>query len=304
MEHHHHHHGHSHAPTLTHLNRAFLVGIGLNSIFVLVEFGAGYWYNSLALISDAGHNLSDVASLVLALLAYKLAKVPPTSTFTYGYRKTTVLVSLLNAVILLMAIGVIAWESLERLKYPREVAGGSVALVAGIGIVINSLTAFLFFKDKDKDLNIKGAYLHMAADALVSLGVLVAGVVITYTHYYWLDTAVSLAIVVVIFFSTWGLLRDSLVLSLDGVPHGIDLAKVKEALQHYPEIREVHHLHVWAISTTQNALTAHLVVEDGYQMASFVQLKARLRHDLEHLNIQHATLEPETNQERCQTDEC
>ena len=186
-----HAHDHHHAPQLTNVNRAFIIGIVLNSAFVIIEFGAGFYWNSLALISDAGHNLSDVASLVLALLAFRLAKIKSNATFTYGYRKTTVLASLINAVILLIAIGSIAWESISRLQHPQVVEGNSIAVVAGIGIVVNSLSAFFFFKDKEHDLNVKGAYLHLAVDALVSLGVVIAGIVIYFTQWYWIDTAIS-----------------------------------------------------------------------------------------------------------------
>ena len=200
------------------VNRAFIIGIALNLVFVVVEFGAGFYLNSLALISDAGHNLSDVASLALAMLAFRLAKVKPNQTFTYGLRKSTILISLLNAIILMIVVGFIAWESILRLKSTEAVQGDSMAVVAGIGILINTITAFLFFKNRKQDLNIKGAFLHLAADALVSVGVVAAGIVIGFTDWYWLDTAVSLAIVVVIVISTWGLLRDSTILALDGVP--------------------------------------------------------------------------------------
>ncbi len=302
MEHAHHHHHHT--PELTNVNRAFLIGIVLNSVFVLIEFGAGLYWNSLALISDAGHNLSDVASLILALLAFRLAKVKSSQTFTYGYRKTTILASLTNAVILLIAIGSIAWESIERLQNPQMVAGNSIAIVAGIGIVINTISAFLFFKDKDKDLNVKGAYLHLAADALVSLGVVIAGVVISFTQLYWLDTAVSLAIVVVIFFSTWGLLKESVILSLEGVPSGIDLQQVKQHISKITGVKDVHHVHIWALSTTENALTAHVVTDSSSDWQSIATMKHKIKHELEHLNIQHTTLEVEMENEPCESGDC
>ncbi len=301
---HNHSHSHSHTTQITNLTRAFVVGIILNMLFVLIEFGTGFYYNSLALMSDAGHNLSDVASLILALLAFQLAKIKSNNTFTYGYRKTTILVSLLNAVILLTAIGLITWESILRLQNPEVVEGNSVAIVAGIGILVNTITAFMFFKDKDKDLNAKGAYLHLALDALVSLGVVVAGVLMYYTHWYWLDTVISLTIVFIIFFSTWNLLKDSLVLSLDGVPKGIDPEKIKNEIMEIAEVRNIHHLHIWAISTTQNALTAHLVVDETLDLQNFSLIKSRIKHQLEHLNIQHATLELETTQENCKAKDC
>lgn len=283
------------------INRAFVVGIILNLLFVVIEFSAGALLNSLALISDAGHNLSDVASLALAMVAFRLARVKPNSTFTYGLRKSTILISLLNAMILLIVIGAIAWESIARLKQPHPIQGDYMAVVAGIGIVINAVTALLFFRNRKKDLNIKGAYLHLAADALVSMGVVVAGIVIGFTAWYWLDTAVSLAIVIVIFFSTWGLLRDSTILALDGVPRGIDLEKVKEAILCSAEIRSVHHIHVWAMSTTENALTAHIVVADDFPLSAFEPLKAEIQKALQLRGIQHSTLEIELAGANCVT---
>lgn len=283
------------------INRAFVVGIILNLLFVIIEFGAGAVLNSLALISDAGHNLSDVASLALAMVAFRLSRVKPNNTFTYGLRKSTILISLLNAMILLIVIGAIAWESIARLKQPHPIQGDYMAVVAGIGIVINAVTALLFFRNRKKDLNIKGAYLHLAADALVSMGVVVAGIVIGVTAWYWLDTAVSLAIVIVIFVSTWGLLRDSTILALDGVPRGIDLEKVKEAILSSAEIRNVHHIHVWAMSTTENALTAHIVVADDFPLSAFEPLKAEIQKALQFHGIQHSTLEIELAGANCAT---
>jgi cobalt-zinc-cadmium efflux system protein len=294
-------HNHTGPADLSGVNRAFIVGIVLNLLFVVVEFGAGFFLNSLALISDAGHNLSDVASLALAMLAFRLAKVKPNQTFTYGLRKSTILISLFNAVILLIVIGAIAWESLGRLKEPLHVQGDYMAVVAGIGIIINAVTAMLFFKNRKKDLNIKGAFLHLAADALVSLGVVVAGVVIGITAWYWLDTAVSFAIVIVILVSTWGLLRDSTILALDGVPRGIDLEKVRIAILSSKEIKDVHHIHVWAMSTTENALTAHIVVANDFPLSAFEPLKAAIQKSLLVQNIHHSTLEIELTGEPCKS---
>ncbi|TDB57351.1 cation diffusion facilitator family transporter [Arundinibacter roseus] len=293
MEHAHHHHHHHHAPLETNLNRAFVLGIGLNLGFVLVEAGAGYYYDSLALYSDAGHNLSDVVSLILAMIAFRLAKLPATTTFTYGYRKTTILVSLVNAVVLLAAMAIIAWESVHRLQTPRNVNGEGVALVAGVGIVINTFTAWLFFKDRKNDLNVKGAYLHMAADALVSMGVVLAGILIYYTGWYWLDVVVSLLIVVVVVISTWSLLRDSLILTLDGVPNGIDLEEIESTIRQFELVQEVSHLHVWAMSTTQNALTVHITLREPFGLSDFFSVKESIKHELEHLSIQHSTIEVE-----------
>ena len=291
---HEHHHDHHHE--ITSLNKAFIIGISLNLVFVVAEFLAGFWYNSLGLLSDAGHNLGDVASLVLAMLAFRLAKVQPTSRYTYGYKKSTVLVSLLNAVILLVAVGIIIGESVGKLFHPQPVEGDAIAWVAGIGVVINAVTAWLFMKDKDKDLNVKGAYLHMAADALVSVGVVVSGVEIARTGWYVIDPIIGLLIALIIIYSTWGLLRDSLRLSLDGVPMGTDIGKVENAIREVPGVQDVHHLHIWAISTTETALTAHIVIKDTNQMET---VKYEIKHELEHVGVQHATLEFETTGACC-----
>lgn len=291
---HHDHAGHSHGPTvLTTVNRALIIGVVLNSLYVVVEFSLGVYYNSLALMADAGHNLSDVAGLLLSLLAFRLAKVRQTPLYTYGYRKSTILASLTNAVVLLVTVGAILWESVQRFKQPEPVAGGPVAWVAGLGILINSVSALLFFRDKDHDLNVKGAYLHLAADALVSLGVVIAGVVITYTGWTWLDPVIGILVGIVILVSTWQLLRDSVRLSLDGVPAGIDLTTIMAELQQVAGITRVHHVHVWALSTTENALTAHLTLAPGLTPPDVQRLKADVRHRLEHHKIGHATLETE-----------
>jgi len=292
-------HTHNHTPEVTSLNRAFIIGIAINALYVIIELGAGLYYDSLALISDAGHNLTDVASLALALLAFRLAKVKANDKFTYGYRKSTVLVSLINSVVLFIAIGGILWESFSRIHNPVVVQGLPISIVAGIGIVINAISAFLFFKDKDSDLNVKGAYLHLMADAAVSLGVVVSGILIYFFHLYWLDLAMSLVIVAVIFYSTWNLFRDSLSLTLDGVPKGIDLNKVISEIKEVDGVIDVHHLHVWAISTSQNAMTAHVIIHPENGMEQLNILKTNIKHELEHVNIHHATIEFETEEEDC-----
>ena len=290
---------HNHTPNVSNLNRAFIIGIGINALYVIIEFSAGFYYNSLSLISDAGHNLSDVAALSLALLAFRLAKVKANDKFTYGYRKSTILVSLINSVVLFVAIGGILWESFNRLHHPVVIQGQPIAFVAGIGIVINAVSAFLFFKDKDKDLNVKGAYLHLMADAAVSLGVVISGILILLFHIYWLDMLMSFIVVLVIFYSTWNLFKDSLYLTLDGVPKGIDLQKVISEIKEVEGIIDVHHLHVWAISTSQNAMTAHIIIRSNTGMEQLDILKKNIKHELEHVNIQHATLEFETDNENC-----
>lgn len=292
-----HSHQHSHAINAESLNKAFIIGIVLNLAFVVIEFAAGFWFDSLALLSDAGHNLSDVVSLVLALLAFRLAKVKANERYTYGYKKSTILVSLLNAVILLVAVGAIVIESIHKLSNPAVVPGGAIAWVAGVGVLINAFTAFLFMKDKEKDLNVKGAYLHMAADALVSVGVLVAGIVISRTGWYIIDPIIGLIVAVVILISTWNLLHDSLRLTLDGVPTSIDSQKVVEAIRALPGVDDVHHIHIWAISTTENALTAHIVLK---QPEGMQEVKHLIRHQLEDFGIGHATLEFEVPGEHCE----
>ena len=294
---HEHSHQHSHAIKAESLNKAFIIGIVLNLAFVVIEFAAGFWFDSLALLSDAGHNLSDVVSLVLALLAFRLAKVKANERYTYGYKKSTILVSLLNAVILLVAVGAIVIESIHKLNNPAVVPGGAIAWVAGVGVLINAFTAFLFMKDKEKDLNVKGAYLHMAADALVSVGVLVAGIVISRTGWYIIDPIIGLIVAVVILISTWNLLHDSLRLTLDGVPTSIDSQKVVKAIRALPGVDDVHHIHIWAISTTENALTAHIVLK---QPESMQEVKHLIRHRLEDFGIGHATLEFEVPGEHCE----
>lgn len=294
---HEHSHQHSHAINAESLNKAFIIGIVLNLAFVVIEFAAGFWFDSLALLSDAGHNLSDVVSLVLALLAFRLAKVKANERYTYGYKKSTILVSLLNAVILLVAVGAIVIESIHKLSNPAVVPGGAIAWVAGVGVLINAFTAFLFMKDKEKDLNVKGAYLHMAADALVSVGVLVAGIVISRTGWYIIDPIIGLIVAVVILISTWNLLHDSLRLTLDGVPTSIDSQKIVEAIRALPGVDDVHHIHIWAISTTENALTAHIVLK---QPEGMQEVKHLIRHRLEDFGIGHATLEFEVPGEHCE----
>ncbi len=294
---HEHSHQHSHAINAESLNKAFIIGIVLNLAFVVIEFAAGFWFDSLALLSDAGHNLSDVVSLVLALLAFRLAKVKANERYTYGYKKSTILVSLLNAVILLVAVGAIVIESIHKLNNPAVVPGGAIAWVAGVGVLINAFTAFLFMKDKEKDLNVKGAYLHMAADTLVSVGVLVAGIVISRTGWYIIDPIIGLIVAVVSLISTWNLLHDSLRLTLDGVPTSIDSQKVVKAIRALPGVDDVHHIHIWAISTTENALTAHIVLK---QPESMQEVKHLIRHRLEDFGIGHATLEFEVPGEHCE----
>jgi cobalt-zinc-cadmium efflux system protein len=284
------HHNHAHTiPTSP--NKAFIIGIVLNLAFVILEVITGFFTNSLALLSDAGHNLSDVASLALALLAFRLAKVKATSTYTYGYRKSTILVALLNAVTLLIAIAYIAYEAIIRFQNPQPVQGKTVAAVALVGVLINGITAYFFMHDKEKDLNIKSAYMHLAADALVSLGVAVGGIVIYYTNWLWLDSVLSLGIALVILIGTWSVLSESIRLTLNGVPLNIEVKTVVNELKSIPQVLDVHHVHIWAIDTTQNAMTAHVVVDNQANRQDLEGLKGKIKHELEHFGIQHSTLE-------------
>lgn len=303
MAHDHAHHHHDHAPKITHLTRAFVIGIILNTAFVFAEVVGGFYTHSLSLLTDAGHNLSDVASLALALLAFKLSGVAKNSQYTYGYKRSTIVVSLLNAIILLAAVVLIAYEAAMRFMHPEPIAGATIAWIAAAGILVNGITAWLFVQGKEKDLNIKGAYLHMAVDAVVSFGVVISGLVIYFTHWFWVDSLVSLIIVVVIIGGTWNLLKESLKLSLDGIPKELNLEKVKTAMLKIKGVLDVHHIHIWALSTTENALTAHLVI-DQTNFASFSHIKEELRHELLHLDIQHSTFEPEFSVESCSNVSC
>lgn len=285
------HHGHSHAPA--DFGRAFAIGAGLNIIFVAAEAAVGLWTGSLALLADAGHNLSDVLSLLLAWAAAEMAKKAPTLRRTYGYRKGTILASLANAGLLLVAVGMIVWEAVRRFGSPDPVQPGPIMIVAAIGVVINTATALMFMKGHN-DLNVRGAFLHMAADAAVSLGVVAAGAAIFFTGWFWIDPAVSLVIALVIVIGTWGLLRDSLDLALDAAPRGIDPAAVKAWLAERPGVTEVHDLHIWAMSTTETALTAHLIRPDNTGCDQFL-------HDVAHglqdrFGIGHPTLQVETGE--------
>jgi len=287
-------HSHSHVPEITSINKAFIVGIVLNLAYVIIQVGIGLKINSLSLLSDAGHNFLDVAALALAMMAFKLSKSKSTDKYTYGFKKSSILISLVNAVILLISIGAIGYEAIFRFGNPQPLPGKMISIVAAIGIVINGVSAFMFFRDKEKDINVKAAFVHLAADALVSLGLVAGGLIIFFTHWYWIDPLLSIIICLVIIASTWSLLKNSLRLSLDGVPNTVDIKIIKETVLKETGVKDFHHLHVWAISTTQNAMTGHVVVSNELSNVQVSQLKHKIKHQLEHLNIQHATLETET----------
>lgn len=288
MAHNHDHHGHDHAPA--DFSRAFAIGTALNLTFVLIEGGYGFIANSLALMADAGHNLSDVMTLLLAWGGMILAKRAATARHTYGFKKGTILVSLGSALFLYAAIGVILWEAVGRLRAPAEVNGMAITVVAAIGVVINTATALLFMAGRKDDLNIRGAFLHMAADAAVSAGVVIAGFAIMATGWNWLDPLISIAIALVVLIAGWGLLKDSLHLTMAGVPAHIEAEAVLDYLTGLPGVQCIHDMHIWAASTTETVLTAHLVMPQGSDDAFLHETAEHLRHDFA---IHHITLQVE-----------
>lgn len=297
-DHTHSHHDHSHLPQKGY-GTTFAIGIGLNLFFVVVEITAGFMANSSALLADAGHNAGDVLSLVFAWTAMMLAQKRPRGKYTYGLRKVTILVSILNALLLFVAVGVIGWDAVRKFSSPEPVAGVQVMIVAGIGVVINTLTALLLMKGQKSDLNIRGAFLHMAADAGVSLGVVLAGLAIYFTGFLRIDPAMSLVIILIIIWSTWGLFKDSINLALDAVPTHIDVEEVRGFLLRQEGVTGVHDLHIWALSTTQVALTAHLVVPSGDSDALIFRINAQLHGAFD---IDHSTLQIERGAEAGGTD--
>ncbi|MES2127679.1 MAG: cation diffusion facilitator family transporter [Pseudomonadota bacterium] len=297
QHHHHDHHGHDHGHGHHHHgtpdagNRAFLLAIVLNTAFVAIEFAYGFIANSTALMADAGHNLSDVLGLMLAMGAAVLARSEPSKRYTYGLRGSSILAALLNALLLMLACGAIAWEAVHRFAEPAPVAGMTVTVVAVVGIVINGVSAWMFMAGAKEDLNVRAAYQHMAADAAISLGVAISGVVILYTGWTWLDPVMSIGIVLLIVIGTWGLLRESLHMALAAVPASVDADKVNAFLREQPGVHAIHDLHIWAMSTTETALTAHLVMPAGYPGdAAIDAIVAKLKADFA---IHHCTLQTE-----------
>lgn len=282
--------------------KQFLIGIALNIIFVVIEIIYGLISNSSALLADAGHNASDVLSLVFAYAAARIATISPTKKYTYGFKKTTILVSILNAVLLFVAVAFIGWDAIQKFIEPEPVKGNIIIIVAAIGFVINTATALLFIKGQKDDLNIKGAYLHMAADAGVSLAVVISGILINATGYLKIDAIMSFIVIIVIVYGTWKLLVESINLALDAVPSNIKIDDVAKFLESYDQVIDVHDLHIWALSTTQNALTAHLVIPGGHSDESLFKIQDDLKHKF---NIHHTTIQiekSETNHEH--HDEC
>lgn len=291
---HSHDHSHSHVPVSSQqIGKAFKIGIILNILFVAIECIAGYYTHSIALLSDAGHNAGDVTTLLLTFVAFRLAVVTKAKNYTYGYRKLSVFISLLNAFMLVaVAIG-LGYQAFLRISEPTPIPGLQVALVAFAGMIINTFSALLFRNVSSHDINLKGAYLHLAADALVSLGVIISGLLVSYTHFYWLDPAISLIITGVILVSSIKLLKESIRLSLDGVPCGVSIAHIEQQILKVGGVKNMHHIHVWPISTNQYALTAHVAFHENSDLQSIQNTLGKIRHQLIHLHISHATLEPE-----------
>ncbi len=284
--------GHEHSHASANFNRAFAIGIVLNLAFVGIESFYGWRVNSLALLADAGHNLSDVAGLVLAWGGALAGKIAPDARHTYGFKRASILAAFANALLLLMAMGALAWEAVGRLisfDVSLQEQGVTIMVVAAIGIVVNTATALLFMRGRESDLNIRGAFLHMAADALVSAGVVVAGALTLWMGWTWLDPVVSLGIAAVILWGTWDLFKQSLHMLFDGVPRGIDLLAVRDCLAALPGVSRVHDLHIWAMGTSQTALTAHLAMPQGHADDAFLQNATELMHD--RFEISHVTLQ-------------
>jgi cobalt-zinc-cadmium efflux system protein len=290
-DHHSHAHGHSHAPAS--FGAAFAIGTALNLGFVVVEAVFGFLGNSVALLADAGHNLGDGLGLVMAWAAYVLSRRRPNAAFTYGLGQSSILAALFNALLLLVAVGAIAWEAVQRLIHPQPVVAGIVMAVAAVGILVNGATAMLFASGRKGDLNVHAAFMHMMADAGVSAAVVVAGLVISFTGWLWVDPVASLAVNAVILYVTWGILRQAVTMAVAGVPDSVDIAAVKQHLAAMPGVSEVHDLHVWPLSTTETALSCHLLMPgghpgDAYLVTAGVELK-------EHFGIGHPTFQIETD---------
>lgn len=282
-------------------SRAFKWGIALNLAFVIVEFTAGYISRSVGLMSDAGHNLSDVASMALALMACILATRHATGKYTYGYKKSTILVSVANAVILLAAVVLIIAESIDKIINPVEIEGEWIIIVAGAGVLVNGLTTWLFNRDRKQDLNIRATYMHMLADTLVSIGVIISGIIIKFTGWNIVDPVIGLVIAAIILYSTWDILKDSIRLAMDGTPEQFDTGDIAQRMSAIDGVESVHHIHIWAISTTEYALTSHVVIRDLSQLP---EIKSSLKAMLKETGIRHSTLEFEDTGHLCDEKEC
>lgn len=291
-------HNHSHGiQSSSDVNRAFIIGIGLNVLYVIIEVVYGWQQNSTALLSDAVHNIGDISGLILALIGFRLQKVKATKQFTYGLKKGSIVASFINSVLLAFAIGAIAWEGVQKIIEPSPISGSVIIWVASVGVVINFISAILFRKKQAEDINIKAAYWHLMADALVSLGVVLSGILIYYFSWYILDGITSIIIAVVVLFSTWRLFKDSIIAIMDGIPSSIDKTEILEHIKEINGVKDIHHLHIWGMSTSENALTAHIVLNDFENLPT---IKQQLKEELKEHNIVHSTLEFEILSENCQ----
>ena len=290
-------HQHSHSHDIN-LGNAFKIGISINIVFIIIEATYGFFSNSMALVADAGNNLSDVLALVFSWVAVILSQRKPTLKFTYGFRRSTILIALLNTILLLAAVVFIIWETIERLGKPLEINSNSVITVAAIGIAVNGFTAWLFMKGKKHDLNIRSAFVHFIADALVSLGVVVAGIIMAFTGIVWVDSLVSFAIIAVILYSSYHLLIDSVNLALDAVPENVNIQAVRDYLKSLPEVSDIHDLHIWALSTTDAALTVHLATNTQTDVTFITNVQHQLHQQFD---IEHATIQVEYGKADCET---
>lgn len=290
---------HNHSHTITNpneINRSFMIGIALNAVYVVVEIIYGLSNNSTSLLSDAAHNVGDISGLLLAFLAFRLQKIKPSKLFSFGFKKGSIVTSFINSILLAFAIGAIAWEGFNKIMNPSPLSGTTIMWVALVGMIINFISALLFKKNQKEDLNIKAAYWHLMADALVSLGVVVSGILIHYFQWYALDGTTAIVIAIVVLFSTSRLFKDSAIAILDGVPSSVNTDEIKKHLLEINGVRGIHHLHIWGISTNENALTAHVLIENFEQLP---QIKSELKKELAEHNMKHSTLEFEIIQENC-----
>lgn len=289
---HQHNHVHSHeVPSIENVNKAFYISIILNMVFTLIEFIVGYSVNSLALISDASHNLNDVGSLIISLIGMKLAQKASTKLYTYGYKKASIMASLINAILLVIIVIGIIMEAVGRFNHSPDLAGVPIIITSLIGVFINTISAFLFYDGQKEDINVKGAFLHLMVDALVSIGVVISGIIIYYTNWNIIDSIISIIIAIIIFISTWGLLKESIRLAIDGVPQNIDLDAISEVFNSHELIKDFHHLHIWALSSTKNALTVHIVLAEKVTLVDAFKIKEDIKDKLKSQNIEHATIE-------------
>lgn len=291
-------HNHTHTiSNLSQINRSFIIGIALNAIYVVIEIIFGWQNNSTSLLSDAAHNVGDISGLLLAFLAFKLQKIKPSKIFSYGLKKGSIVTSFINSILLAFAIGAIAWEGVHKIMNPQSLNGLTIIFVALVGVIINFISALLFKRNQKEDLNIKAAYWHLMSDAMVSLGVVMSGILIHYFHWYILDGITAIIIAIVVLLSTWRLFKDSAIAILDGVPSSVNPDEIIEHLLEIQGVKEIHHMHIWGMSTNENALTAHIVVNNFDKLPL---IKSLLKEELKAHDITHSTLEFELLTEKCE----